>query len=159
MYRICSYEDREARGQEWGFTNFPVGTAFTGHHKLTTICVRGVRGGTPGCQGPSQSNPPLHRRNCSRVPYTNGWMESQLNRCILILERGRRLQYVPPYYHEPGNYKGVLSSYWLSEVSWLIYWPLIGWTGVYWYCKIQISCNHAEKGEAGNWTKGKGTIK
>jgi len=42
-------------------------------------------------------------RNCSRVPYTNSWMESQLNRCMLILERGRRLQYVPPYYHCAGK--------------------------------------------------------
>ncbi|XP_063687879.1 uncharacterized protein LOC134821142 isoform X2 [Bolinopsis microptera] len=37
------------------------------------------------------------------VTSTNSWMSNHLNRCLLVLERGRHMQVTKPYYHAPGK--------------------------------------------------------
>ncbi|KAL5251255.1 hypothetical protein ACHWQZ_G016823 [Mnemiopsis leidyi] len=37
------------------------------------------------------------------VSSTSSWMSNHLNRCLLVLERGRHMQVVKPYFHAPGK--------------------------------------------------------
>lgn len=41
--------------------------------------------------------------NTKHVSNTSTWMNNHLSRCFLVLERGRHMQAVKPYFHGPGK--------------------------------------------------------